>query len=196
MNFWYHFMSLNMSFCNSIISMNSIIIRFALLLQRYLKLWPDLRKAGFHTHNSKTHFSPSKNSCTHWLTRQAGIYWCWKLPWLLSRWLVSEACQMSTSAQVTFKWLHIPNTLRTLETKFEGPRFAEFTPRPAVALWWKDCKITDCKITRINQFSRKEYSLCEGRSSTALTELSEQSDSESPEVTFCLKEWNMYVLCR
>ena len=36
-------------------------------------MWPDLRKAGFHAHNSKTHFSPSNNSCTRWLTIQPGI---------------------------------------------------------------------------------------------------------------------------
>ena len=36
-------------------------------------LWPDLRKAGFHAHNSKTHFSPSNNSCTRWLTIQPGV---------------------------------------------------------------------------------------------------------------------------
>ena len=74
-------------------------------------MWPDLRKAGFHTHNSKTHFSPSNNSCTRWLTIQPGSYWCWKLPGLLLLWLVSEVCQTSTSStsvQVAFKWLHIP----------------------------------------------------------------------------------------
>ena len=26
-------------------------------------MWPDLRKAGFHAHNNKTHFSPSNDSC-------------------------------------------------------------------------------------------------------------------------------------
>ena len=36
-------------------------------------MWPDLRKAGFHAHNSKTHFSPSNVSCTRWLTIQPGI---------------------------------------------------------------------------------------------------------------------------
>ena len=36
-------------------------------------MWPDLRKATFHTYNIKIHFSPSNNSCTHWLTIQAGI---------------------------------------------------------------------------------------------------------------------------
>ena len=36
-------------------------------------MWLDLRKAGFHTHNSKTHFSPSNNSCTRWLIIQPGI---------------------------------------------------------------------------------------------------------------------------
>ena len=39
----------------------------------YTYMWPDLRKAGFHTHNSKTHFSPSNVSCTSWLTIQPGI---------------------------------------------------------------------------------------------------------------------------
>ena len=33
-----------------------------------LNMWPDLRKAGFQAHNSKTHFSPSNNSRTCWLT--------------------------------------------------------------------------------------------------------------------------------
>ena len=63
-------------------------------------------KAGFHTYNSKTHFSPSNDSCTRWLTIQPGIddescpgcFCC--------MWLVSEACQMSTSVRVVFKWLH------------------------------------------------------------------------------------------
>ena len=36
-------------------------------------MWPDLRNSGFHTHNNKTHFSPSNNSCTCWLTLQPGI---------------------------------------------------------------------------------------------------------------------------
>ena len=36
-------------------------------------MWPEMRKTGFHTHSSKTHFSPSNDSCTHWLTIQAGI---------------------------------------------------------------------------------------------------------------------------
>ena len=36
-------------------------------------MWPDLRKPTFHEHNSKTHFSPSNDSCTHYLTIQAGI---------------------------------------------------------------------------------------------------------------------------
>ena len=75
-------------------------------------IWLDLRKAGFHTHNSRTHFSPSNDRHTHILTNNSGQYWCWKLPGLLLLWLVSEACQTSTSAQVTFKWLHIPLTNR------------------------------------------------------------------------------------
>ena len=33
---------------------------------------------------------------------------------LLLLWLVSEACQMSTSAQVAFKCLHIPLTRRQM----------------------------------------------------------------------------------
>ena len=38
-----------------------------------LHVWPGLRKAGFHAHNSITHVAPSNDSCTHWLTIQAGI---------------------------------------------------------------------------------------------------------------------------
>ena len=37
------------------------------------QMWSDLRKAGFHAHNSKIHFSPSNDSCTCWLTIQPGI---------------------------------------------------------------------------------------------------------------------------
>ena len=33
----------------------------------------DLRKATFHTNDIKTHFSPLNDSCTRWLTIQAGI---------------------------------------------------------------------------------------------------------------------------
>ena len=33
----------------------------------------DLRKPGFHTHNSKIHVSPSHNICTHQQAFQAGI---------------------------------------------------------------------------------------------------------------------------
>ena len=36
------------------------------------------------------------------------------MPGPLLLWLVSEACQTSTSAQVTFKWLHIPLTSKQL----------------------------------------------------------------------------------
>ena len=64
-------------------------------------MWPDLRKSTFHTHNIKTHFSPSNNSCTHWRTTQTGI------GGLRLLWFVSEAYQASTSAQVVFKWLHL-----------------------------------------------------------------------------------------
>ena len=72
---------------------------------------PDLRKATFHAHNIRTHFSPSNDSCSHWLTVQAGID-AESLPRLLLLWLVSEAHQMSMSARATFKWLHIPLTSR------------------------------------------------------------------------------------
>ena len=40
---------------------------------RSYNMWPDLRKAAFYAYNSKTHFSPSNNSCTCWLTIQPGI---------------------------------------------------------------------------------------------------------------------------
>ena len=36
----------------------------------YNNMWPDLRKASFYVHNSKTHFH---NSCTCWQTIQPGI---------------------------------------------------------------------------------------------------------------------------
>ena len=71
------------------------------------------------------------------------------------------------------------NTLRDLlEIKIEGPPFDEFIPKPAVELWWKDCKTT----RKVNQFPRKEYSPREGSSPTAATS----------EVTFCLKEWDAW----
>ena len=76
---------------------------------------PDLRKAGFHTHDSKTYFSPSK--WLYILTNNSGNYWCWKLPKLLLLWVVSEAYQMSTSAWVAFKWLHIPLASRQLDVR-------------------------------------------------------------------------------
>ena len=28
-----------------------------------MHMWPNLRKAGFHAHNSKTHISPSNDAC-------------------------------------------------------------------------------------------------------------------------------------
>ena len=71
-------------------------------------MWPDLRKATFHAHNIMTHFSPLNDSCTHWLIIQAVM----DAAGLLLVWLVSEACQTSMSAQVAFKWLHIPLTSR------------------------------------------------------------------------------------
>ena len=37
-------------------------------------MWPNLTKATFHAHNIKTHFSPSNDTCSHWLTIQAGIH--------------------------------------------------------------------------------------------------------------------------
>ena len=78
------------------------------------------------------------------------------------------------------------NTLRDLlEIKIKGPPFDKFIPKPAVELWWKDCKT----IRRVNQFPRKEYSPREGSSPTAATE---PSDSGSSEVTFCLKEWDAW----
>ena len=38
-----------------------------------IRMWTDLREAGCQVHNGKSHFSPSNNSCTHWLTIQASI---------------------------------------------------------------------------------------------------------------------------
>ena len=76
-------------------------------------MWLDLIRSVFHAHNSKTHFSPSNDSCIYQLTIQASN-WRWKFPRLLLLWLVTEACQTSTSTQVVFKWLHLPLTSRQL----------------------------------------------------------------------------------
>ena len=46
----------------------------------------------------------------HTLTNKSGRYICRKLSGMLLLQLVSEACQTSTSAQVSFKQLHIPLT--------------------------------------------------------------------------------------
>ena len=46
------------------------------------------------------------------LTNSSARYWWWKLPRLLLLWLVSEACQASTSARFACKWFHIPLTSR------------------------------------------------------------------------------------
>ena len=86
------------------------IKRLRLLLLSYI--WLDLRKSGFHACNSKTHFLLSNNSCTCKLTNNSCKYWCWRFPGLLLLWLVSEACQMSMSGWVAFKWLYIFLTSR------------------------------------------------------------------------------------
>ena len=52
---------------------NKIILCLKILGYTVYHMWPDLRKAAFHAHNGKTHFSPSHNSCTCWLTIQPGI---------------------------------------------------------------------------------------------------------------------------
>ena len=36
-------------------------------------MWLNLRKAGFHAHKSKIHFSPLNDRRTHWITTQASI---------------------------------------------------------------------------------------------------------------------------
>ena len=54
-------------------------------------MWSNLRKASFHAHNSKTHFSPSNNGCIHSLTIKPGIdaescpgcFWCGLFLWLI-----------------------------------------------------------------------------------------------------------------
>ena len=56
-----------------------------------IHMWPNLRKASFHAHNSKTHFSPSNNGCIHSLTIKPGIdaescpgcFWCGLFLWLV-----------------------------------------------------------------------------------------------------------------
>ena len=58
--------------------------------------WQDLKNANFHVYSSKTHFLPSNDNCTQWLTIKPGIdaesfrdYFCYDF---------FEACQMSMSA--------------------------------------------------------------------------------------------------
>ena len=48
------------------------------------------------------------------LTNDSARCWCWQLLRLFLLWLVSEACQTSTSAYIYafFKWLHLPLTSR------------------------------------------------------------------------------------
>ena len=67
-------------------------------------------KRQLYTHNSKTHYTIKWS--LYVLTNNSSKYWCWKLPRLLLLWLVSEACQISTGAWVTFEWLHLPSTSR------------------------------------------------------------------------------------
>ena len=76
-------------------------------------------------------------------------------------------------------------TLRDLlEIKVEGPPFDEFVARPAVELWWRDCRTT----RRVNQqLPRKEYQPREGHSSTA-----PEPETDSEDVTFSLNEWDIW----
>jgi len=76
-------------------------------------------------------------------------------------------------------------TLRDLlEIKVEGPPFDEFVARPAVELWWRDCRTT----RRVNQqLPRKEYQPREGHSSTA-----PEPETDSEDATFSLNEWDIW----
>ena len=58
------------------------------------------------THQQDTLFTIKWLLYTHLLTIQAGIR-VERLPRLVSLWLVSEACQTSTSPWMVFKWLYI-----------------------------------------------------------------------------------------
>ena len=51
-------------------------------------------------------------SSVYTLTNNSDRYWCWQLATLLLLWLASESCQISKSAQMVYKWLHLPWTSR------------------------------------------------------------------------------------
>ena len=75
-------------------------------------------------------------------------------------------------------------TLRDLlEIKVEGPPFNEFVTRPAVELWWRDCRTT----RRVHQHPRKDYQSREGHSSTAT-----EAETDSEDLTFSLNEWDLW----
>ena len=83
-----------------------------------------------------------------------------------------------------------------LEIKVEGPAFDDFRPRPAVELWWKDCKTT----RRSNQLPRKEYRPHETSALTCESSTSRATDSTEAEHTsgnndttiLSLEEWNSW----
>ena len=83
-----------------------------------------------------------------------------------------------------------------LEIKVEGPAFDGFRPRPAVELWWKDCKTT----RRFNQLPQKEYRPRETSALTSESSTSRATDSIEAEHTsgsnnttiFSLEEWDSW----
>jgi len=76
-----------------------------------------------------------------------------------------------------------------LEIKVEGPAFDDFIPRPAVELWWKDCKTT----RRPSQLPRKEY---RPRASTGepsrATDSAESEHTSDDTTMFSLDEWDSW----
>ena len=78
------------------------------MIRIFVKIWLDLRKAGFHMHQKDTfHYH---TIAVH--INNTGKYWYWKLSRLLLVLFAPEACQMSMSTKVIFKWLPLPWTSR------------------------------------------------------------------------------------
>jgi len=70
----------------------------------FSNMWPDLTKAGFHTHIGKVDFSPPLDFYINELTIHVCIIAIVSLAGLLFLGLVSWVCLMCLSARVVFKW--------------------------------------------------------------------------------------------
>ena len=70
---------------------------------RFAKNTRTVSRHTFHRHLFATSMHQQHKLC---------VYYCWKLNSLLSLRPFSQACLVSTSARVTFKWPHLPLTSR------------------------------------------------------------------------------------